>query len=317
MSHGDSREAMTPVIRDLTSRELEAWPVGRPFALLPGMRRLTLSVAARLILGVSDRTELNRIERCLTEVLKPYPMLAGRAALERLGPASPQAAAGRHRRTFGRCVAAALGSDTVSLGADETFALLLAGHETTATALAWAIRELARAPTIADAVAGEPAAGDRPWLDAVIHETLRLHPPLVDIVRQPAGAVELAGREVPAGTLLLIPPPLIHRSATPDEPARFGPERFLARRPDPRTWIRFGGGERRCLGASLAMLELREVLPPIVKRFVLIPAREELERVRLFGTAIPPDKGARVVLSPRRDGAEQADDLSERIPLVT
>jgi hypothetical protein len=84
---------------------------------------------------------------------------------------------------------------------------------------------------------------------------------------------------------------LIHRCATRLEPARFNPERFLGRRPDPRTWIPFGGGERRCLGASLAMLELREVLPPIVKRFELRPACAVPEHVRLYGTAISPRQG--------------------------
>lgn len=311
--HGDSLESITPVIRDLTSRELESWPVAQPFATLPRMRRVTLSVAARLILGVSDGTEIERLKGCLARMLNSYPMLAGWAALAYLGPASPQATARRQRRAFGRCLAAAVGSDQLQLGADEVFALLLAGHETTATALAWAIHELARAPEIADALAGESPAGDRPWLDAVIHETLRLHPPLIDIVRQPSEAVELADRDVPAGTLLLIPPPLIHRSATSVEPARFKPERFLRRRPDLHTWIPFGGGERRCLGASLAMLELREVLPRIVTRFELRPVREEPERVRLYGTAIPPGKGAKVVFAPRRVALTRRAPSVERL----
>jgi cytochrome P450 len=180
------------------------------------------------------------------------------------------------------------------------FALLLAAYETTATSLAWAIELLARAPHYADAVVRELPGTERPSLDAVIWEVLRLRPPLVDIVRQANAPVRLAGRNVPAGALLLIPPPLIHREAAAEEGDRFEIARFRGSRPDPHTWLPFGGGDRRCLGASLAMLELREILPQIIARFELMPARSEPERPRLHGTALVPDRGACVVLSPRR-----------------
>jgi cytochrome P450 len=181
------------------------------------------------------------------------------------------------------------------------FALLLAGHETAATGLAWAIELLAWAPRAADAVARELAGAERPSLDAAIWEALRLRPPLVDIVRYVGGPVRLAGRNVPAGTLLLIPPPLIHREAAAQEPDRFEIARFRGGRPDPHKWVPFGGGDRRCLGASLAMLELREILPQIIERFELHPARSEQERPRLYGTALVPDRGGCVLLSPRRE----------------
>lgn len=179
------------------------------------------------------------------------------------------------------------------------FALLLAGHETTATALAWAIELLAHAPKAADAVARENSASEQPWLDAVIWEALRLRSPLFDIVRQPVQPVRLAGRTVAAGTLLLIPPPLIHRHARVVDSERFHPARFLGGRPEPHEWVPFGGGERRCLGASLALLELREILPLIVERFALTPALPRPERPRLYGTALVPARGARVVLHER------------------
>jgi len=113
--------------------------------------------------------------------------------------------------------------------------------------------------------------------------------------------MRLAGRNVPAGALLLIPPPLIHREAAAEEGDRFEITRFRGSRPDPHTWLPFGGGDRRCLGASLAMLELREILPQIIERFELTPARSEPERQRLYGTALVPDRGACVVLSRRRE----------------
>ena len=299
--HGESLDAVTPIIRDLTSRELDAWPVSRAFSVLPRMRQLTLRIAALMILGIEDDNAVHRLESCLADALRPYPMLAGYETLARMGPASPQVAAERRRKAFARCLAAAAPAESGqgALGPDEVFELLLAGHETTATALAWAIYELARSPEVAGAVAREPAAEDRPWLHALIHETLRLHPPLIDIVRRPAETLQLAGFDVSAGTLLMIPPPLIHRCDGCAEPARFRPDPFLRRRPDPSTWIPFGGGARRCLGAALAMLELREVLPAIAKRFRLRPGRRDPERASLFGTAIGPHRGAQIVVSRR------------------
>jgi cytochrome P450 len=310
MFHGDGLKAITPVIRELAVREVGGWPRGRSFAVLPRMRSLALSVAVRLILGIEDSSGVEQIERHLRRALRPYSMLSGMSALAGLGPLSPQAAADRGHRAFARGLAGAVrcrredpGDEMPVpglLGPDEVFALLLAAHETTATALAWAIELLARAPHAADAVRRELPGSDRPSLDAVIWESLRLRPPLVDIVRQANAPARLAGWNVPAGTLLLIPPPLIHREAATEEGDRFDITRFRGGQPDPHTWLPFGGGERRCLGASLAMLELREILPQIIERFELLPTRSEPERPRLYGTALVPASGACVLLSPRR-----------------
>jgi cytochrome P450 len=311
MFHGDALEAIAPVIRELATREVERWPLGRPFAVLPRMRWLALSVAVRLILGIADPACIVQIERHLRAGLRPYLMLSEIGALARLGRFSPHAAADRGRRAFALGLAEVVRSrreppsDGVSvrepLGPDEVFALLLAAHETTATALAWAIELLARAPHAADGVARELPGSERPSLDAVIWESLRVRPPLVDIVRQANTPVRLAGRSVPAGALMLIPPPLIHREAAAEEGDTLEIARFRGGRPDPHTWLPFGGGDRRCLGASLATLELREILAQIIERFELIPAGSEPERPRLYGTALVPDKDACVVLSPRRE----------------
>src|SRR6516164_4846780 len=188
MFHGDALKAIAPVIRELAAREVEGWPLGRPFAVLPRMRSLALSVAVRLIVGLEDSSGLKQVERHLRGVLRPYLMLSGISALARLGPLSPQAAADRGQRAFARGLADAVRcrregpADGMSvpelLGADEVFALLLAAHETTATGLAWAIELLAWAPQAADAVASELPGSERPFLDAVIWESLRFRPPL-------------------------------------------------------------------------------------------------------------------------------------------
>src|SRR6516164_8406808 len=310
MFHGDGLKAITPVIRKLAVREVGGWPCGRPFAVLPRMRSLALSVAVRLILGIEDSAGVEQVERHLRRALRPYSMLSGMSALACLGPLSPQAAADRGHRAFARGLAGAVRGRHQDpgdgrpvpglLGPGEVFALLLAAHETTATGLAWAIGLLAWAPDAADAVARELPGPDRPSLDAVIGESLRLRPPLVDIVRQANVPARLAGRNVPAGTLLLIPPPLIHREAATEEGDRFDIARFRGGQPDPHTWLPFGGGDRRCLGASLAMLELREILSQIIDRFEIRPAGPGPERPRLYGTALVPASGASVVLSQRR-----------------
>jgi cytochrome P450 len=307
MFHGEGLTAIAPVIRELAAGEVDGWPLGRPFAVLPRMRSLALRVAVRLILGIEDSARVQHVERLLSDTLRPYSMLSGIGALARLGPLSPQATADRGQRAFARGLAETVRCghlrDEASprlLAPDEVFALLLAAHETTATGLAWAIELLAWAPDAADAVARELAGPQRPSLDAVIWESLRLRPPLVDIVRQVNAPMRLGGRSVPPGTLLLIPPPLIHREAAAAEGDRFDIARFRGSQPDPRTWLPFGGGERRCLGAPLAMLELREVLPQIIERFELLPARSEPERPRLHGTALVPANGACVMLGRRR-----------------
>jgi cytochrome P450 len=237
-------------------------------------------------------------------------MLSGIGSLARLGPLSPRAAADRGHRAFARALTEAVprrGENLAAeesvpelLSADEVFALLLAAHETIATGLAWMIELLAWAPRAANAVAGELDGSQQQSLDAAIWESLRLRPPLVDIVRQANVPVRLAGRNVQVGTLLLIPPPLIHMDAATEEDQRFEIARFRGTQPDPHRWLPFGGGERRCLGASLAMLELREILPKVIERFELAPKGSGPERVRLYGTALVPAQGARVVLRLRR-----------------
>jgi cytochrome P450 len=319
---GDSLAGLAPIIREVAASEITRWPTGRPFAVLPRTRSMTLRIAARLLLGIEGHALVGELECHLSRVLRPYSMLAGIDRMARLGPASPQAFAERRRAGFARGVAqvrrargprphvappdavdvlrAAADSESRpsdSEIADELFALLLAGHETTATALAWAIHLLASHPDTAKALSDPAASGARPLMDAVISELLRLRPPLVDIVRELAEPARLGGVDLEAGTLILIPPSLVHQHAIP-APEAFIPERFLGRHPDPRTWLPFGGGERRCLGASLALLELREILAHIAERFELRPASGPREGTRLHGTALIPEHGGRVVMEP-------------------
>lgn len=321
--HGEALAAIAPAVRDIAAAEIARWPTGTPFATLPRTRFITLRIAARLLLGVDDRAAVGELERHLHRALHPYAMLATVDRLRWLGAASPQAAARRCRAGFalglsrvcdtsrtrrsagppdaldrlGMPAGTTPGPDDTEV-TDELFALLLAAHETTATALAWALELLAHDSAAAAALAAEADAEQRALLDSVISEILRLRPPLVDIVRELAEPVRLGGQRLAAGATVLIAPPLIHRCEH-REPDSFIADRFLDRRPDPRTWLPFGGGDRRCLGASLALLELREILAHVVRNFTLEPAGGQREDVRLHGTALVPARGAHVTLRPR------------------
>jgi cytochrome P450 len=173
---------------------------------------------------------------------------------------------------------------------DELMTLLVAGHETTAAALSWAIELLARHPAQLDRLRSEIAAGDgEDYLDAVVKETLRLRPVISLVLRRLAKPMEIGGRLLPAGVSVAPCIYLLHRR--PDiypEPDRFRPERFLERPPGTYTWIPFGGGVRRCLGGAFAEFEMRVVLRELVSRRRIRPARAKPERaVRRMITNVP------------------------------
>jgi cytochrome P450 len=183
---------------------------------------------------------------------------------------------------------------------DELMTLLVAGHETTATGLSWAIELLARHPAKLERLCAEVAAGDDTYLDAVLKETLRLRPVIALVLRKLVEPMEIGGRLLPAGVSVAPSIYLVHRR--PDvypEPERFRPERFLEHPPGTYTWIPFGGGVRRCLGAAFAEFEMAVVLRELVERRRLSPAGREPEHsVRSTITNVP-NRGAEVVAAKR------------------
>jgi cytochrome P450 len=163
---------------------------------------------------------------------------------------------------------------------DELVTLLVAGHETTATALAWAVERLVRHPEKLERLTAEVADGGEEYLTAVIQETLRLRPVISLVNRTLKAPMEFGGYELPAGVKVAPCIYLIHRR--PDvypDPERFLPERFLDRSPGTYTWIPFGGGVRRCLGGAFAQFEMQVVLRELVRRRTLTPSRDGDERV--------------------------------------
>jgi cytochrome P450 len=179
---------------------------------------------------------------------------------------------------------------------DELVTLLVAGHETTATALAWALERLTRHPAALERLTEEARAGDDEYVDAVIRETLRLRPVLPFVGRKITEPQTLAGHDLPAGTKVAPSIHLIHRREDLYENATaFNPERWLGVRPNPYHFIPFGGGVRRCLGAAFAETEMRAVLRAIVSSVRLKPARPESERIGRRVITMVPARGAEII----------------------
>src|SRR5204862_1141483 len=191
---------------------------------------------------------------------------------------------------------------------DELMTLLVAGHETTANALAWAIERLIRHPDKLDRLAEETKTGETEYVDAVITETLRLRPVISLVARRLKEPVEIGGWALPAGATVAPSIYLVHRR--PDiypDPERFVPERFLDNSPGTYTWIPFGGGIRRCLGASFAMFEMKVVIPEILRR-VEIEAAGPPETVRRRAITFAPHADARVLVTEKRPAPAKAPE---------
>jgi cytochrome P450 family 135 len=190
---------------------------------------------------------------------------------------------------------------------DELITLLLAGHETTATSLSWAIERLVRHPEKWERLREEALSGEDTYADAVAKETLRLRPVLPIVVRRLSQPVEIGGWQLPAGAQVTPCIHLVHRR--PDvypEPHSFRPERFLEQPAGTYTWIPFGGGVRRCLGATFALFEMKTVLKVIAREAALRPARQESEQVARRVITLVPGRGTEVVMAPQHSPAHVA-----------
>lgn len=175
--------------------------------------------------------------------------------------------------------------------------LLLGGHETTASTLAWILERAARHPDVVARLNGAARDGDDDYIDAVIKEGMRLRPVFPMTARLAAEPFELPGLTVPAGTMIVPYIMLVHRRADlyPD-PLAFRPERFLGTRAGTFTWIPFGGGARRCIGANFALIEARVVLRTMLRHAELLSTRERPERIGRRNVTIVPARGGRITL---------------------
>jgi cytochrome P450 len=324
--------AYAEVIQAATDAEMARWPLGEPFTVLESMQALTLSVIVHAVFGYRAGPEADELARRLRAMIDPLSRPRGlmlMALLERLRGGNPSRAAAQfaarqaavdellYAEIARRRADAALGERDDVFSAlllardedgdglsdrevrDELVTLLLAGHETTATALAWTFDLLLHNPAVLD----RARAGDERYLDAVVKESLRIRPVIPGVGRVVRGApFPLGPYAVPVGMEINPSVRTIHRRADLyRDPDAFSPERFLGDgAPDTYTWLPFGGGTRRCLGASFAQMEMRLVLARVLETTGgrLRAADPELEPIQLRAITQAPRHGVRVILDP-------------------
>ncbi len=307
---------------------MATWPEGAEFATLDSMMRITLNAILRAVFG-ADGAELAALRTLLPAMVK----LGSRLAVlpiprTDLGRWSPWGRGLAYRREYdaivGRLIAAARQDprlddrdDVLALMlqsryddgagmsrdeiADQLLTLLTAGHETTATTLAWAVERLRRHPAVLRRLADEADAGGSDLREATILEVQRVRPVIDRTARQVrAPGMRLGRWTLPEGQVVLVSIYLMHNDEALFPGARrFDPDRFAGSRPDTYQWIPFGGGVRRCIGAAFAHMEMNVVLRTLLRDFTLEPTSKRGERWHSRGIAWCPAKGGRAVVHRR------------------
>ncbi len=287
--HGERMREYAELIVEATGKDMAQWPLGTPMKLHERTRAITLEVILRAVFGV-EAERMDPLKHAISGLMKPTNSLAMlRFALRRPSGERPAGAIGAaldrldsviyeeiNRRRAQGDLAERTDILSLLLGArdedgvamtdgelrDELVTLLLAGHETTATSVAWAIERLVRHPQKLRRLLAEIDAGDsEDYMTAVVNETLRVRPVVPIVVRLLQEPLQVGGHMLPAGTRVVPSIYLTNRNPRVyDAPEEFRPERFLEAAPETFSWIPFGGGIRRCIGASFALLEMKLML---------------------------------------------------------
>jgi cytochrome P450 family 110 len=337
--HGDRMLAYGAVMRDIAARAVECWPVGRTFPLHPEMQGVTLDVILRTVFGLDEGRTKRDLRAALLDLLNlgsnPQRLLAAQQpSANGAGPAArffaarervddllfAEIAARRRADVNGRpdilsLLVQAIYEDGRPLEdqalRDELMTMLVAGHETTATALAWAVSHLLAHPEVRTRVLVELGeAGPSPlepqrvtrleYLDAVCRETLRLTPIVPLVGRRLTRPMRIGGIDLPGGAVAAPCIYLAHRRPESwSEPERFRPERFLEKKPTPYEFLPFGGGVRRCLGMAFALVEMKIVLAEVLSRVELRAAPGYQVRVVRRSVTLAPSEGMPVVVQRR------------------
>jgi cytochrome P450 len=332
--HGERMQRLSGLMEDLAVREVDGWETGEPIALHPRLQRLTLEIILRAVFGLERGAKLDSLRDLLTRVLgfseSPLSLMRPLPAwLTRLTPladfealieeADRQIYALIDERRHEQADGTRAGEDVLSMllaaehedGSpmtpqelrDELMTALVAGHETTASQLAWTFERLVHEPRVLARLHAElEESSSEDYLTATLNESLRHRPVLPNaeprLVMEP---IEIGPIRYPRGVALFASAYLLHHDpAIYPDPYAFRPERFLDQAPGTYTWIPFGGGRRRCLGASFALLEMKIVLRAVLERYELAPAGPAPERTRRRSITLSPADGARVVLSAHR-----------------
>jgi len=330
---GAALSGMRPMIQAVAEAEVGRWEVGSELVMRERMRVLTFEVICRAVFGVYEPERIERLRIALLAVVDtqslffmPEVLLRGRARY------TPGGWLNRRLDAADRLLYEEIGrrreaedldqrDDVLSLLLrardeqgrpmtdvelrDELMTMLMAGHETTSTGLAFAIDLLLHNPTVLDRLRDELDGGDDEYLDAVVSETLRIRPVIDATERTLKAPRTVAGWELPEGIRVYPGIALVHhREDLYPEPGRFRPERFIEEGAQSYTWLPFGGGIRRCIGAGLAQAEMAEVLRAVLSAVELDPVRPEPDPVVLRGITLVPRHGARVRVRSRRPAAE-------------
>jgi cytochrome P450 len=325
--NGAALRGYESVVTQLAKEEVARWTPGVPFRSLDRMNALTLEVILRVVFGVTEESRLAQLRPLVNRTVNISPAVLlgwGYPFLQRFGTWK---ATVENQRALDRVMYAEIAerrragdlaerSDVLSklltVGTDgerpladeelrdQLVTLLLAGHETTATALAWTLYELGRDRGQLARAQAAAEADDKDYLEALLKESMRLHPVIPMVVRHLMRPATIGGIDLPAGTNVGPSILITHaREENYPEPEAFRPERFLSGEVAANTWIPFGGGVRRCIGAGFSLMEgvavLREVL--LARDVTLPPHGKDRPKVRNI-TSVP-QRGARIVVHPR------------------
>jgi cytochrome P450 family 135 len=326
--HGERVRRYGEVIRAMTQRDMATWPVGEPFALRDHTERITLGVILHAVFGVRDEDRFAHAAKLTGDFVRTSHLITSFPMLRRnLGRFSPWERFKAARAELDEFIYAEIAARRTELerdasdgDRDDVLSLLLqatdedgermtdrelrdelvtvvgAGHETTATALAWAMERLLRTPRVLERLRESLANGEDEYLDATIKETLRIRPVIVDVARKLTEDCDVGGYRLDAGTFVLPAIAAMHfREDLYPQPREFRPERFLDGGADTYVWIPFGGGVRRCIGAAFAQYEMRVVLREFVERAALRAPDPEPEKLKIRNITLAPARGARVV----------------------
>jgi cytochrome P450 len=333
--HGERMRSYESVLDEIVTAEIDAWPLDTEFPIHSRMQTITLEAILRIVFGVADGPRLERLRRMLSTVLvetaSPRSQLIA-LATRRFRGGNAFARYERQLREVDDLLYAEIAEhrskpdleqrdDILSMlmlaefedgGTmsdkelrDQLMTLLLAGHETTATALAWSFDLLLRHPEALQRLRDSLAAGEDDYLRATISESLRLRPVLPLAGRRLAKDLVVDGLELPAGTDVTPAIWITHtRADLYPEPFAFKPERFLGDGPESYAWIPFGGGIRRCIGASFAEFEMRIVLREVLSRCDLHKVSPLPEKTGRRNITLSPKAGTPVVVTARRPARE-------------
>jgi cytochrome P450 len=319
--HGAALRGYRETMTELAVAEAESWRPGTVFSAHQRMNQLTLEIILRVVFGVVEGPRLDDLRRSITKlVTQPMPIYIGEfvPSLRKYGPwrrfrelvhhvddllyaeiAERRKVTDLDNRTdvLSQLLSVRIDGDELSDAElrDQMVTLLLAGHETTATALAWALHDLARDPQLQNRAIQAADEDDEKYLEAVLKEAMRLHPVIYNVARTLTEDIELNGYRIPKGHTVLPGIGVIHGDpAHHPDPQAFRPERFLDGSATPATWLPFGGGVRRCLGAGFAQLEGTIILKEILSRYRLEPERSARERTRARHITLTPARGTRI-----------------------